>query len=307
MPDIIDRSTHPSEYWPGIRAIFGEYERISKIYPLIFDSETSDRAFEEYMTERGGLGLAVQQPELAPVSFDKPSEGIRHQVTHASYGLAVAISREARDDNLYEDISARMTRELNQAAAQTEEYIAHSVLDVAFDGTLGVRADGVALLSASHPTPAGVQSNILTAADVSELAFEDMLVRLSYMRNPRGFLINQQLKQVIVSPESGPETRRILGSPLQSNSSGNNINVLKATGAIGSVVETPYITDKDSWLAQTTVQNKGNGAGATYWERSGLEVREDTNWSNGAALIAIWFRCSASVGDWRTFLGSQGA
>lgn len=304
---VIDRSTHPSEYWPGLLAIFGEYDRLQTIYTEFYDSRPSEKAFEEFMTERGGLGLAVQQPELAPVEFDLPSEGIRNQVTHAAYGLGVAISREASDDNLYEDIAARMVRELNYSAKQTMEYIAHSPFQIAFDTTYGLRADGVPLISASHPTPAGLQDNTLVNQDVSELAFEDALIRVSYMRNPRGFLINLRGLKWITSPENGPEIRRILGSPLQYNQSNNNINVLKQTGAVDRVIETPYLIDKDNWFIQTSVQEKGMGAGATFWERVGYEVREDSNWSNQAKLIAIYFRCSASIGDWRSFLGSAGA
>ncbi len=259
------------------------------------------------MTERAGLGLATQQPELEPVQFDFPNEGYRTQVTHASYGLAVAVSREAKDDNLYEDVMSRMMKELAFSARQTEEYIAHAPLQVATDTVNGLRADGVPLLSASHPTASGLQSNLLVSANVSELAFENAVIQIGYTRNGRGFIINNLPKQVILSPESGPETRRILGSPLQWNASTNNINVLRSTGALPEVTETPYLVDKDSWFIQTSIQNMDNGEGFTFWERSGVEMREDSNWSNQASLAAMWFRCSASIVDWRTVFGSPGA
>jgi len=256
------------------------------------------------MTERAGLGFAVQQPELEPVQFDVPNEGYRTQVTHASYGLAVAISREAEDDNLYEDVGGRMMKELAFSARQTEEYIAHAPLQVATDAVNGIRADGVPLISASHPTASGLQSNALVAANVSELAFEN---QISYTRNGRGFIVNMLPKRVILSPESGPETRRILGSPLQWNAQTNNINVLRSTGALPEVVETPYLVDKDNYFIQTSEQDKDDGAGFTFWERSALEMREDSNWSNQAKLMALWFRCAASIVDFRCVVGSPGA
>ena len=297
-----------SQYWPGLFALFGlDYERLAPIYPLFYDAKSSEKAFEEFMTERAGLGLAVQQPELAPVEFDVPNEGYRTQVTHASYGLAVAISREAKDDNLYEEVGSRMMKELAFSARQTEEYIAHAPLQVAGDAVNGVRADNVPLISPSHPTASGVQSNQLVSANVSELAFENAVIQISYARNGRGFIINVLPKRVILSPESGPETRRILGSPLQWNAQTNNINVLRATGALPEVVETPYLVDKDNYFIQTSEQMKDNGQGFTFWERSSLETREDSNWANQAALIAIWFRVSASVVDFRTVYGSLGA
>jgi hypothetical protein len=288
--------------------MFGmDYERLGKIYTQFFDQKTSDKAFEEFMTERAGLGLAVQQPELTPVEFDFPNEGIRTQVTHASYGLGVAVSREAKDDNQYEDVMSRMLKELAYSAQQTEEYIAHAPLQVAVDSTNGLRADGQPLGSASHPTATGPQSNLLVAANVSELAFENAVIQIGYTRNGRNFIIHTLPKRVILSPESGPETRRILGSPLQWNAQTNNINVLRSTGALPEVVETPYLVDKDNYFIQTSIQDLDNGEGFTFWERSGLEVREDTNWSNQASLAAIWFRCSTSIIDWRSVAVSPGA
>lgn len=305
---VIDRSLQPSQYWPGLYALFGmDYERLAPVYTRFFDTKSSEKAFEEFMTERAGLGLAVQQPELEPVQFDTPNEGYRTQVTHASYGLAVAISREAKDDNLYEDVGSRMMKELAYSARQTEEYIAHAPLQVAFDAVNGVRADNTTLISATHPTTTGNQSNALISANVSELAFENAVIQISYTRNGRGFIVNMLPKRVILSPESGPETRRILGSPLQWNADTNNINVLRSTGALPEVVETPYLVDKDAYFIQTTEQDKDNGQGFTMWERSAVEVREDSNWSNQASLIAMWFRCAASIVDFRVVYGSAGA
>lgn len=225
----------------------------------------------------------------------------------ASYGLAVAISREAKDDNLYEDVGGRMMKELAFSARQTEEYIAHAPLQVATDTVNGIRADGVPLISPNHPTASGVQSNQLVSANVSELAFENAVIQISYTRNGRGFIVNTLPKRVILSPESGPETRRILGSPLQWNAQTNNINVLRATGALPEVVETPYLVDKDNYFIQTSLQDKDDGSGFTFWERSAVEMREDSNWSNQASLMALWFRCAASVVDFRVVYGSAGA
>lgn len=308
VTQVIDRSLQPSQYWPGLFALFGlDYERLPTIYPLFYDRKPSEKAFEEFMTERAGLGLAVMQAELEPVQFDAPNEGYRTQVTHASYGLAVAVSREAKDDNLYEDVGGRMMKELAFSARITEDYIAHAPLQVAGDAVNGLRADGFPLISPSHPTATGAQSNQLISANVSELAFENAVIQIAYTRNGRGFVINVLPKRTILSPESGPETRRILGSPLQWNAQTNNINVLRSTNALPEVVETPYLVDKDNYFIQTREQDKDNGQGFTFWERTSVEMREDSNWSNQASLIALYFRCSSSVVDFRTVFGSLGA
>jgi hypothetical protein len=53
--------------------------------------------------------------------------------------------------------------------------VLHAPLQVAIDAVNGIRADGVPLASASHPTASGLQSNLLVSANVSECYNSDWL------------------------------------------------------------------------------------------------------------------------------------
>lgn len=300
---IIDRTTQPSLHWPGLRSQFGMYAEAETVYDKIFDMRRSEKAHEEDV-EVIGMGLAPVQPELAPVVFDKTGEGVKIRYRHVAYGLAFGTSREERDDNLYPIVGARRIRALNYSMRQTREIVAHTVLDLSFDAVLGARPDGAPLISNAHPTPSGNQSNVLvTPADVSELAIEQMVTQIAYMNDQRGLKMNARPTQMIINPEQAFEVQRILGSVLQSGTLSNNINVLRDRNIIPEVVVTPYLADKDAWYVKTDIPD-----GLTMFNRSGdIEIQEDTNFSNGAALVKAYMRFSVGASDWRAIFGSPGA
>ena len=303
MVQIIDRTTQPSLHWPGIRAVFGKYAEAPTVYTNFMDVKTSSKAHEEDV-EVIGFGLAPVQPELTPVVFDKTGEGVKIKYRHVAYGLAFAVSREENDDNLYPAVGARRVRALNYSMRQTREIVAHTPLDLAFDNVLGVRPDLVPLISASHPTPVGNVSNLIaTAADVSELAIEQLVLQIAYMVDQRGLKLDAKPAKMIISPDSSFEVNRILGSVLQANSLTNNVNVLRARNIIPEVVVTPYLTDKDAFYITTDIPE-----GFTMFNRSAdVEIQEDNMFSNGARLVKAYTRFSVGISDFRHVFGSPGA
>jgi hypothetical protein len=151
---VIDRSLQPSQYWPGLYALFGmDYERLSPSTAVLRHQavgkgvrrihDRTRRPWARRTAARTGAGAVRRAERRLPYAGH-----------HASYGLAVAISREAKDDNLYEDVGSRMMKELAFSARQTEEYIAHAPLQVATDAVNGLRADGVPLISPATRPPA---------------------------------------------------------------------------------------------------------------------------------------------------------
>lgn len=303
MVNIIDRTTQPSLHWPGIRAIFGNYAELPTVYDKIFDIRKSSKAHEEDV-ETIEFGLAQVQPELAPVVFDRTGEGVKIRYRHVAYGLAFGVSREENDDNLYPQVGARRVRALNYSMRQTKEIVSHLPLNLAFDGTLGLRPDGVPLISNAHPTPSGNQSNlIVTAADISELALESIVTQIAYAKNRRGLRANIGIKQAIITPDQEFEMHRILGSVLQSNTQLNNVNVLRSRSVIPAVVSTPYLDNPDAWFIQTDVPE-----GLTVFNRtSDIEIAEDSSFSTGAKLVKAYMRFSAGASDWLSIFGSPGA
>ena len=113
----ISRQQLVKELEPGLNALFGlEYDKYENEHAEIFDSETSERAFEEEVM-LVGFGNARTKAEGAAVTFDQAQESFTSRYTHETIALAFAITEEAVEDNLYDRLSARYTRALARSMA----------------------------------------------------------------------------------------------------------------------------------------------------------------------------------------------
>ena len=140
----ISRSQLVKELEPGLNALFGlEYARYENEHAEIFDTESSDRAFEEEVM-LSGFGSAPVKQEGAGISFDQANETFTARYTHDTIALAFAITEEAIEDNLYDKLAARYTRALARSMSNTKQVKAAAVLNDAFS-TSQLGGDGVTL------------------------------------------------------------------------------------------------------------------------------------------------------------------
>ena len=147
----ITRSQLLKELEPGLNALFGlEYDRYDNQHAEIYETETSDRAFEEEVM-LAGFGQAPVKGEGAAVTFDSANEAFTARYTHETIALAFAITEEAVEDNLYDRLSSRYTRALARSMANTKQVKAAAVLNNAFDSTV-TYGDGKELCATDHPT-----------------------------------------------------------------------------------------------------------------------------------------------------------
>ena len=302
----ITRSNHPSNLWPGVKAWFGnKYDEYGKPYESYFQMETSDKAYEE-IAEATGFGLAAPKPEGASIQYDNDGEGYKSRFTNVVYGLGYIVTREAIEDGQYKTISERRSAELARSMNTTKCIVHANVLNRGFSGSY-VGGDGVALFSASHPTLSGNQSNLLTAADLSESALESAVTAISTMKNARGHILGAMPKALIIHPSEMFNASRILDSELQSGAktdttNTNSVNVLKAKGLIGKVVIDPYLTDTDAWFLTTDIPY-----GLVSQQRRALEFTKDNDFDTENAKAKATERYAAGWIDWRGVYGSAGA
>ena len=176
----ISRAQLAKELEPGLNALFGlEYDRYENEHAEIFDEESSDRAFEEEVM-LAGFSTAPSKSEGGTISFDDAQETFTARYTHETIALAFSITEEAIEDNLYDRLAGRYTKALARSMAQTKQIKAAAVLNNAFTAGATAGGDGAALLSSSHPTISGNQSNILsTAADLNETSLEQALIDIA--------------------------------------------------------------------------------------------------------------------------------
>lgn len=298
----ITRSAHPAALWPGVKAWFGQsYEELPAEWSQIFTQETSDKAYEE-VVESTGFGLAPIKPEAASIQYDTDAEGYKSRFTHFVYGLGYIVTREALDDNQYETLSRRRARSLAFSMRQTTEIVHANVLNRGFS-TSYLGGDGKPLFAADHPTAGGAQSNLLTAADLSEASLEDGLKVIAQTRNARGLNIASRAKRLIVSSADMFNAERIVNSNLRSGTANNDVNAVKAMGLLpGGVVVNHYLTDLDAWFLQTDIDQ----GLMSFWRRR-PELEKDSDFDTENAKAKSTMRFSVGWADWRSVFGNAGA
>jgi hypothetical protein len=289
--------------WPGLNAIWGtDYTEHPAEWSDLVDLNTSEKNYEEDQL-MPGFGLAPIKAEGASTAYDSTSQGVTSRYTHVAYGLGFIVTREAIDDNQYRSKALRGTRDLAFSFRQTKENVVANVFNrVITSGYTG--GDGVVLGSASHPTIAGNQSNILsTAADLSEASLEDLCVQIMNAVNERGLKISLMPKSLHIPTALAFEATRILKSQLQNDSANNATNALRAMGMFpdGAKVN-HYFTDTDAWFIRTNAPN-----GLKFFSRVSAEFAQDNDFDTSNLKYKAYERYSAGWTDWRGLYSSSGA
>ena len=240
---------------PGLNTLFGlEYDSYPAEYQAVFDANTSNKAFEEDVLLTG-FGNAPTKDEGAPISYDSASQGFTARYQHETIALAFSITEEAEEDGLYGSIASRYTKALARSMSATKEIKAANILNNSTSAGIHAGGDGVALLSTSHPTASGNQSNTLaTAADLSETSIESLLIQIADMKDDKGLRIAAQGTMLIIPTAYTFTAQRILDSQLRSGTSDNDINALNNGGYMPRGYHIMRrLTDSDAFFIKTDV------------------------------------------------------
>ena len=300
----ITRSQLLKELEPGLNALFGmEYDRYDNEHAEIFDTESSDRAFEEEVM-LSGFGQAPVKGEGAAIAYDTAGEAFTARYTHETIALAFAITEEAVEDNLYDKLSSRYTRALARSMSNTKQVKAASVLNNAFSSSY-VGGDGVSLINSAHPTTGGGNwSNTLaTAADLNETSLEQALIDIAAFIDERGLKIALRGMKLILPPALQFTAERILKSEQRVSTADNDINALKSGGYMpqGFAIN-HFLTDPDAWFVKTDSPN-----GMKHFVRSPLKTAMEGDFETGNARYKARERYSFGWSDPRAMYGSPGA
>lgn len=297
----ITTGTHPKALWPGVRAFWGRsYNEHPVEYLDLFDKQTSDKAYEEEV-EITGFGLAPVKPQGSQIFYDIEAQGAVSRFTHVAYALGYIVTYEELRDDLYEVVSKRRAAQLAFSMRQTKENVLAGVYNLAFSAS-ALGADGVSLISNAHPTLSGNQSNLGVAADISEVAVEDLVIQIMQCQNNRGMRISALPMSLHVPPQLWFEANRIYNSVLQNDTANNAINVLRATGAFPRGIKANhYFTSATAYFIRTNVPNA-----LTYFERDPIAFDQDNDFDTKNAKAACYERYSGYWADWRGIYGNQG-
>jgi len=300
----INRSQLAKELEPGLNALFGmEYARYDNEHAEIFDTESSDRAFEEEVMIVG-FGNAPVKPEGEGVAFDNANEGFTARYEHETVALAFALTEEAVEDNLYDRLGSRYTKALARSMANTKQIKAASILNNAFSTSFN-GGDGKPLIASDHPlSGGGVGANrASTFADLNETSLEDALIRISTQTDDRGLSIALQGVKLIVPPQLQFVADRLLNTPGRVGTSDNDINSVMNQGLLpqGYVVN-HYLNDPDAYFIKTDVPD-----GFKHFVRSPMTTSLEGDFDTGNMRYKARERYSFGFSNWRCVDGSQGA
>ena len=298
----ISRGQLVKELEPGLNALFGlEYKRYENQHAEIFDTENSDRAFEEEVM-LSGFANAQVKAEGAGVSFDEAQETFTARYTHETVALAFAITEEAIEDNLYDRLASRYTKALARSMSNAKQVKAVEPLINGF-GTFKT-GDGVALFSGSHPTVAGTFSNTLaTAADLNETSLEQSMIDIAAMTDERGLRVAARGVKMIIPSKLQFTAERLMKSQGRTGTADNDINAIVSMGMVpqGYRVNN-YLTDDDAFYILTDVPN-----GMKMFNRAPLNTAMEGDFDTGNVRYKARERYSFGVSDPRGIFASPGA
>ena len=299
----ISRAQLLKELLPGLNALFGlEYKQYGEEHKEIYDTETSERSFEEE-TKLSGFSAAPVKAEGAAIAYDNAQEAWTARYNHETIALGFSITEEAVEDNLYDSLSKRYTKALARAMAYTKQVKAASVLNNGFSSTYA-GGDGKALFAADHPlVSGGTNSNRLTASDLNETSLEAAVIQIAGWTDERGLLIAAKPGKLIVPPALMFTAKRLLDTELRVATADNDINALKAMGSIpGGYTVNHFLTDTNAWFLTTDVPN-----GMKHFVRTPRQNSMDGDFDTGNVRYKSRERYSFGWSDPLGMFGSPGA
>jgi len=300
----ISRAQLLKELLPGLNALFGlEYARYGEEHKEIYETETSERSFEEE-TKLSGFSAAPVKNEGSAIRYDNGQEAWTARYNHETIAQGFSLTEEAIEDNLYDSLSARYTKALARSMAYTKQVKAAAVLNNGFSAAFP-GGDGVALFSTAHPLiNGGVNSNTpATAADLNETSLEAAVIQIAAWTDERGLLIAAKPKKLIVPPALMFVATRLLETELRVGTTDNDINALKNNGSIpeGYTVN-HFLTDNNGWYLTTDVPN-----GMKHFIRSPLANSMDGDFDTGNVRYKARERYSFGFSDPLGMFASPGA
>lgn len=299
----ISRAQLLKELLPGLNALFGlEYARYGEEHKEIYETETSERSFEEE-TKLSGFSAAPVKNEGQSIAYDNGQEAWTARYTHETIALGFSLTEEAIEDNLYDSLSGRYTKALARAMAYTKQVKAANVLNNGFSSSYA-GGDGQALFSNAHPlVSGGTNSNVpSTPTDLNETSLENAVIQIAAWTDERGLLIAAKPKKLIVPPALQFVATRLLETELRVGTADNDINAIKNNGSIpeGYTIN-HFLTDTNGWYLTTDVPN-----GMKHFVRTPLSNSMDGDFDTGNVRYKARERYSFGWSDPLGMYGSQG-
>ena len=290
---------------PGIKAFIGQYDNIPEVWNKMYESDTSDKAFE-YEDEIKGLGFAKEKLEGAPIAQDSMSVMFQKVYRHKTYGLSFAMTDEAMKDNLYKKEFPKQLVSLKKSLSALKNQIATNVLNLG--ATTEFSVDGIPLFSAVHPLANGdTNRNILgnAGAALSEIAIQEMYTQIMLFKELSGLPVDISPRLLVVHPNQTVAAETIFGSQFTTSINrpgggaaalgANDINIVSRNKIFPDGYESnKYITSTTGAYVITDADR-----GLIHYKREGISQK---SWVDNTT-DSIWFsakeRYCFGASNWR--------
>ena len=302
----ISRAQLLKELLPGLNALFGlEYNRYGEEHKEIYETESSERSFEEE-TKLAGFGAAPVKNEGQAIAYDNAQEAWTARYNHETIALGFSITEEAVEDNLYDSLSARYTKALARAMAYTKQVKAAAILNTAFTGSGNpTYGDGKVLCATDHPLVNGAANSNRpsTGTDLNETSLENAVIQIAAWTDEKGLLLAAKPKKLVIPPALMFVATRLLETQQRVGTADNDINALKSNGSIpGGYTTNHFLTDTNAWFLLTDIPN-----GLKHFTRMPLANSMDGDFETGNVRYKARERYSFGCSDPLGIFGSPGS
>lgn len=301
MSTPITRSSFAADLLPIVRKWADEeMKNLEALAPKICEMETSDKAYEVYANLMP-LNIMQRKDEGEALKYDTSKQLYTPRFTHDTYALGFKISMEAMQDGDVMKNGKRGAKQLARSARETRDILAANLINNGYtSGVTQDGGDGAILFTASHPTPVGNQSNIITAADLSEASIETMYIAIRNAKNDRGLRINLRPRKLVINPAEEANAQRIVNSVARSSTADNDMNFVSGMFP-GGIVVSAFLTDTDQFTILTDAMD-----GLKSVSRHDGAIETDNDFDTKNAAFSKIIRLSHGWVNFRGAYGSAG-
>jgi hypothetical protein len=263
----------------------------------VFQMQSMDREIDQW-NKISGLNRFKLTAEGEQAMDDNFQDLGLKTYTAIKFALEIGITEEMIDDARF-DLISRMVRELASAGTETQMFNAWNLFNNSFSTETAY--DGISLISASHPSPVGNQSNLLTAADLDISSLKAGYTRMRRIVDDKNKRLNVMPEKLVVSVDDEHNAVELVSSPFLPGGSTNNINSVKRY----EVVSSPYLTDADAWWLVAGTSSKAHGLKIKDRMPLSRELHADNR--TGVMYYISKFRQAIGADEWRGVFGNAGA
>lgn len=288
---------------PGLAAVFGKYPTYPEQWTEIFKTYQSDK-YQEIEVEMKYLGPADIKPEGQPMATDSMGQRIISNYIHKRVALSFSITKEAVEDNLYQNEFPRQAESLRDSLRVTKNILGANVLNNAFNPAYPI-GDGQSACSATHPIDGGFFSNTLAGSatvDFSEAGVEQAIIQIQKFPMQSGILSQTMAKKLILPRELQFAASRLLNSAFRVDVANNDINSLYHNDYIpGGYKINQFLTSPTAWFVLTDAAD-----GLKHYQRTAVETDTYVDYPTQNIMSSATERYSFGVSNPRGLFGSPG-